>query len=383
MIKDLQIRLKKEFENYLQYWLDHMFRPDQKGIFPEISIDNVPKETADMGSMYLSRAIYGASQACQILRTDRYKPLADITFEMLAEFKNPYGGYFWGRKYNMEWLDDPENVNMAQAFVLYGLAEYARLDKSDEVNQLIDDQVTFIESMLKVNNDPYYLDGFDAQWARGKNMTRAFATHFHVMEALVKVYENKKDKNVKNSIQSLLDIILDRFVDNEKYFCIHRFSEDWQMLPNEYWAGHNAECSWVICHAARAIQDKQLIERTEKLAVLMMDQVIDLATDHANGGYSNVISANGTQEADKFWWPQAEVVLGLLNVYQITSEENYQKLALDQISYIQNNFIDNSGEWFAGVNSKGEPLQGEPKVFFWKSMYHTVRYYDYLFTFFQ
>ena len=85
----------------------------------------------------------------------------------------------------MEWLDDADNVNMAQAFVLYGLAEYARLNDSPEVRKLIDEQVDFIQTTLKDSTDPYYLDGFNEQWARGQNMTRAFATHFHTMEALL------------------------------------------------------------------------------------------------------------------------------------------------------------------------------------------------------
>jgi len=380
MIKDQRIQIRKEFENYLQYWVLYMFRKDQEGIFPEMSIDNVPNETADMGSMYLSRIMYGASLGCQMLKTDQYKPLADMAFDMLTEFKNPLGGYFWGRKYNMEWLEDADNVNMAQAFVLYGLAEYSRLNDSTEINNLIDEQIDFIQATLKDNVDAYYLDGFNEQWARGKNMTRAFATHFHTMEAFVKVYENRKDEKLKSSIQTLLHIILDRFIDKEHYVCIHRFTEDWQMLPNENWAGHNAECSWVICHAAKIINDQKLIEKTEQVAVLMMDEVVRLARDKTNGGYANLISENGVQEENKSWWPQAEVVLGLLNVHRITGEENYQKLAQDQISYIQKYFVNDQGEWKPGVNQKGEPLKGTPQIFFWKSMYHTVRYYDYLLT---
>ena len=380
MIKDQQIQIRKEFENYLQYWVLHMFRKDQEGVFPEMSMDNVPNETADMGSMYLSRIMYGASLGCLKLKTDQYKPLADMAFDMLTEFKNPLGGYFWGRKYNMEWLDDADNVNMAQAFVLYGLAEYARLNDSPEVRKLIDEQVGFIQTTLKDSTDPYYLDGFNEQWARRKNMTRAFATHFHTMEALLKVYENRKEEKIKNSIQSLLHIILDRFIDKEHHFCIHRFTEDWEMLPNENWAGHNAECSWVICHAARIINDQNLIAKTEEVAVLMMNEVVRLARDKTNGGYANLISDNGVQEANKSWWPQAEVVLGLLNVYKITGKENYQRLAKEQIFYIQKYFVHDQGEWKPGVNQKGEPLEGTPQIFFWKSMYHTVRYYDYLLT---
>jgi mannobiose 2-epimerase len=380
MIEDEQFQIRKEFENYLQYWVLNMFAKDQRGIFPEMSMVNIPNETADMGSMYLGRIIYGASRGCLLLKTDQYKPLADLAFEMLIEFKNPLGGYYWGRKYNMEWLHDADNVNMAQAFVLYGLAEYVRLKNTPQVNQMIDEQIDFIGSILKDNSDSYYLDGFNEQWARGKTMTRSFATHFHIMEALVKVYENRKDPKINNSIQTLLHIILDRFIDQNNYFCIHRFTEDWHMLPNENWAGHNAECSWVICHAARVINDKKLIKKTEEIAVLMMNEVVESARDKTNGGYANLISENGVHEQNKSWWPQAEVVLGLLNVYKITGDISYKNLAKNQIVYIQKYFVNDLGEWNTGVNQKGEPLQDTPKIFFWKSMYHTVRYYDFMLT---
>ena len=378
MIKDDPMQLIKEFKSYMQYWLLHMYSESTGGIYPEISQANVPNKTADMGSMYLSRIIYGASRACIQLKTDQFKPLADAAFGMLKDFKNPSGGYFWSRKYNMEWLHDPENVNMAQAFILYGLAEYERLNNSKEISHLLDEQIDFVESVLKDDDNEWYLDGFDEHWIRDKDMTRSFATHFHLMEALVKVYENRRDEKVRNSIRGLLDLILDRFIEKKNYSCIHRFTEDWQMLPNENWAGHNAECSWVICHAAKAIDDTILINRTEEFAVFMMNKVIDSAKDKVNGGYANLVFDNGNIEKEKSWWPQGEVVLGLINVFKITGDDKYQRLALDQIGYIQKNFINDFGEWHTALDEKGMPKQGIPQIFFWKSMYHTVRYYDYL-----
>ena len=101
-----------------------------------------------------------------------------MAFDMLAEFKNPLGGYFWARKYNMEWIHDADNVNMAQAFVFYGLADYAVINDSRMWSKLIDKQMAFIQATLKDDLSPFYLDGFDEQWARGKNMTRSFATPF-------------------------------------------------------------------------------------------------------------------------------------------------------------------------------------------------------------
>ena len=45
---------------------------------------------------------------------------------------------------------------------------------------------------------------------------------------------------------------------------------------------------------------------------------------------------------------------------------------------IQDKFLCPEGEWYTELTNEGTPVKGVPKVFFWKSLYHTVRYYDYL-----
>lgn len=373
-----QNRLKTEFESYMGFWINNMLGHDQKIIFPEMSQDTVPNNLADMGSMYLSRIIYGASRAFQSMHNDSYKVLADTAFGLLSDFKNPSGGYYWARKYNMEWKHDADNVNMAQAFVMYGLAEYSKINSSPAVSELLEEQLGFIQANIKDVSSQFYLDGFDEKWARGVNMTRSFGSHFHIMEALVLVYEQKKTDSLRNSIRDLINIIIDRFIDKKNYSCLHRFTENWELLPDEVWAGHNAECSWVICEAAKTINDVALIKKAEDLAVKMMNQVIETASDKEHGGYFNAIDGSKPLEDVKSWWPQAEVVLGLLNVFTITGEEKYKKLALEQSQYISETFITGKGEWFTEIQKTGAPVKGTPVVFFWKSLYHTVRYYDYV-----
>ena len=371
-------QLKAEFGKYLEFWMHNMLSEDQEAIFPEISQDMVPNKLADMGSMYLSRIIYGASRACHSLDSISYKVLADKAFDMLSEFKNPSGGYYWARKYNMEWKHDADNVNMAQAFVLYGLAAYSTINSSTEVLKLIEEQLSFIQANLKDGSGGFYLDGFDEKWARSEKMTRSFGSHFHIMEAFLMVYEQKKTDSLRNSIRDLINFIIDRFIDKNDFSCQHRFTEEWILLPNEEWAGHNAECSWVICEAAKSIDDAALIETTKNLAVKIMDRVVKNAKDNQHGGYFNAIDGNTPLEELKSWWPQAEVVLGLMNVFSITGDDKYKKLADEQSTFISKQFVTDKGEWFTEIDKKGAPITGTPLVFFWKSLYHTVRYYDYL-----
>ncbi len=378
MLKNKKTPIKQEFINYLDFWMDQMIFGSPEKVFPEISIDNIPNKSGLMGSMYLSRILYGTSKAYKTLKAKKYKELADVAFNGLVDFKNPMGGYYWGRKYNMEWVHDPENINMAQAFVLYGLVEYAHINPSPSLDQLIDDQVKFILSVLSDESKTGFLDGFDEQWQKGSNMTRSFGTHFHILEALVKYEAYRNDKNIQSTIAGLVRIIIDKFIDQKNYDCIHRFGESWQVIPNEIWAGHNAECSWVLCEATEAIKDQALIEETQNLAILMMDRVITFALDRKKGGYFNVLDKDPSSDKTKGWWQQAEVTLGLFNAFAITGQIRYKKLAVEQIAFIQDKFLCPEGEWYTELTNEGTPAKGVPKVFFWKSLYHTVRYYDYL-----
>jgi mannobiose 2-epimerase len=370
--------LVHEFRDYLEFWSKHMIRVEQDKLYPEISIDNVPNSAALRGSMYLARILYGASKACGTMQTKKYLPLADKALRELAEFRNPKGGYYWARTNNKEWVHDAENVCMAQAFVLYGLVEYAFMNPSPEVEELIKEQFNFIQSVLREEGGTAYLDGFDAKWEKSDQMTRSFGTHFHVLEALVKYKQYKEVPGLKETIVKLIRLVIDKFIDPDHFDCIHRFGESWELMPNEIWAGHNAECSWVLCEAALETGHEELIEETRNLAILMMDRVITFGLDKNKGGYFNVLYHEGSRDKSKGWWQQAEAVLGLLNAYEITGQNRYKKLALEQIFFIRDKFICPEGEWYTEVNNDGKPVTGLPKVSFWKSMYHTVRYYDYV-----
>ena len=72
--------IKQEFINYLDFWMDQMIFGRPRKVFPEISIDNIPDKSGLMGSMYLSRILYGASKACGALKTRKYKELYPMGF---------------------------------------------------------------------------------------------------------------------------------------------------------------------------------------------------------------------------------------------------------------------------------------------------------------
>lgn len=366
--------LTKELENLLDFWLNMVLTDDKNDIHNEVSIKGKANTKADTGSMYLARIIYGASIACKTLKTDKYKKLADVAYQSLVtELKNQKGGFYWAKNKNGEIVHDAENINMAQAFVLYGLAEYASLNKHAEI-ELIHQSKFIIETLIDKENSGF-IDGFNANWELTETKTKALGTHVHLLEAFTKQYEYNNNPRLIPVIEYLITIIIDKFFVSKTKEFIHRTEPNWTHLANENWAGHNAEVSWILCKSATIIKSEILIEKCNALAVEIMDKVIETAVDRRLNGVFNVIENNRPTENVKIWWPQAETTIGLLNVYQITQEQNYLNQAKNIGNYISSNFIHESGEWYTELNHDNSPVFSQPLVFFWKSMYHTVRYY--------
>jgi mannobiose 2-epimerase len=327
-----QKKLNYELKNNLSFWLQHSINRGTNDFYSSISVDGTPSTTQPIGSMYLSRILYGTSTASSLLSSKRYMNLAEKSFVQLQEFQNPNGGFYWAKDNSNKFLHDAENINMAQAFILYGLVTYANINPSLELDSFIDNHFNFIKKTLYDSKNGGYIDGFNENWLLVGNSTKALGTHLHLLEAFVKLYEYKKDENIIPLIEELITIISTHFITNDTYDCLHRLTPDWKPLDNEIWAGHNAECSWILCSAANTINNKKLIIQCNKLA--------------------------------------------LLNCFNITKDNKYQSHVKNLMNYISTNFIAPNGEWYTEISNAGKPNSTIPIIHFWKSMYHTIRYYE-------
>lgn len=368
-------QLKNDLQETLNFWLKNIVGKGT-AILPDFSCINEPNAEAELGSMFLSRIVYGASAACKLLGTDAYKAMADTSVDkLLQDFKNPQGGYYWALNAAGKPMHDFDNVNMAQAFVLYGLAEYYSVFSEEKVKVAIEEQVSFLLNTIYDKENGGFFDGFDANWNIAEKKTRFFGTHIHLLEAFTKLYECNASFIDKKYIEELILLIQEKYIDTDNHR-IHQLDFNWQAMPNTVWAGHDAECSWILCYCAKAVKNQVLIETTEALALKMMEKVLENALDSESGGVYNAMLADKPAEKEKSWWPQAEAVLGCVNCYEITKDEKYLQTAFELIDYIKRVFyIEGQGEWYAALSDNGTPDLSIPKVNFWKSLYHNVRYY--------
>jgi cellobiose epimerase len=367
-------RLDKELRNILNFWYKHVYH--DQGIAAEVYNCGTINKGANTGSLFLSKIIYGVSAASVHLSDNQYKPLADKAYSDLStRFKNPKGGYYWAMNNNGKILHDEINVSYSQAFVVYGLIEYYALTASEPVKEALNEQISFIEKVLVNKEDGSFKDGFTQDWRPLANQTKSLGTHLHMLEAYVKRFEVLKDTSCKAKIENLLELILTHFIDDRTFEVFHQFDNNWQALPNENWLGHNMELSWIICKAAREIRNEILFKRCSQVAVELCNQAIEQGFDTQYGGMFNRFDKKELIITDKEWWPQAESVVAFLNAYRITTDKKYLSYAIRLLEYIDNIFSDSiEGEWYDSVTREGSPFLEKPKVHFWKSLFHNVRY---------
>ncbi len=77
--------------------------------------------------------------------------------------------------------------------------------------------------------------------------------------------------------------------------------------------------------------------------------------------------------AEKHSWPQAELMIGYYNAWQLSGNQAYLDIVLKNWSFVKKHIIDHqNGEWFWGINSDYSTMQKD-KAGFWKCPYHNSR----------
>ncbi len=369
-------RLETELKNILDFWMENLVSENYDGIYHECSADGTVNPQANISSLFLGRVIYGASAACRFLNTTDYKALADKAFKQLYEnLKNPVGGFYWSKTPDGQIVHNSKHINMAQAFVLYGLAEYTMLTDNPIVKSELDKQKSFIINTLQDKHNGGFIDGFSVDWKHEQTLTKSLGTNFHILESLVKYFEYSKDNTVISLIQDLVGIIMDKFILKESYNCVEALTSNWEIIPGKSFAGLNAKVIWGLTEISERLEDEILLEKCSKLSQNMMNNLIEFAFDKEHGGVFNEISENTPTEKRKFWWIQAEATIALMKTYYYTQEKTYLNYAIRLIEYIDNTFSDNTiGEWHPEISAENGPNLGTPKIYLWKSIYHNVRY---------
>ena len=135
----------------------------------------------------------------------------------------------------------------------------------------------------------------------------------------------------------------------------------------------NARRSAKVLEAAEALGNEKLIKQIKDLVVKIAQAAAEGLNDDGSMNYEYEPTGRNLIK-QREWWVQAETVIGFFNAWQISGDEKYLTISINNWNLVKNKILDKTnGEWFWGIKEDGQIMEGEDKVGLWKCPYHNSR----------
>lgn len=400
LTKDLQ-SYQKIFENelhnnILSFWLKHSIQKDGGGFYGAVDLKGKPVSGAAKTSVLNARILWTFAEAAKNFNNKEYSEVADIAFGVVNnDFADKeFGGYYMTLDADNQPLDTIKHT-YAQAFVLYALSKYYELKPSAELNQQLKTYFDFLEEKTKDKEFPGYIEAFTREWQpwsenrmADNNEPRSMNTHLHIMEAYAAYYKVSKDDFAGQRLKELLLLFIEKIIRPSGHLGIFydkNFNET-EASKAICSFGHDIEATWLLWEAAEILGDTEVMNKMKPLCIKMLESVDRVGIDKDGGIFLESTRFGSHVRTNKHWWPQAETLVGLINGWEMTSDDKYWDKVKLSWNFIDNCLIDHeNGEWFTKLNRLGVPYIIEPeddpspyyrndwKIDPWKAPYHNGR----------
>jgi cellobiose epimerase len=388
MVQSKLAQLKSEVrdelvDNILPFWMTKMIDSGNGGFYGRIDGKGHVYNDADKGCVLNARILWTFSSAYRILKKPGYLETAERSKDYLLEhfFDSEFGGVFWLLDHKGEMKDGKKQI-YAQAFAIYGLTEYYRITNDKTCLEKAIGLFRLIEKYSYDDKLEGYFEAFSREWGvlddlrlslKDANEKKTMNTHLHILEAYTNLYRIWKDDLLKQQLKRLICVFTDKIVNSQTFNLNMFFDEEWNDKTDIISYGHNIESSWLIYEAAIVLGDEEIIERTKKICLRIAEASREGIMADGSMIYENFFRS-GHVDSDRHWWVQAETVLGFLNAYSLSGQDEYLEISLAAWKFISAHLIDRqNGEWYWSVDKNLQPNLKEDKAGFWKCPYHDSR----------
>jgi mannobiose 2-epimerase len=364
--------------------MDNTIDNQYGGFYGQINYINQVSAEAEKGAVLNTRILWTFSAAYNFTKNEKYLLIANRAFEYIKTFfyDHGHGGLFW----SLNHLGFPVNTRKhiyAQGYGIYGFSEYFKASGDNESLALARELFECIEKYSFDEVHGGYLEALSREWQpmadmrlseKDANYPKSMNTHLHILEPYTNLYRVWPDERLAAQMKKLIRVFLDRIIDGKTAHFNLFFENDWTVRSAIVSYGHDIEGAWLLTEAAEVLGDKALLHEVEKMALRMTDAT--LAEGAAGDGsiYYEKDVLSGHLDTDRYWWPQAETMVGFANAWQINGDEKYLQKSMDTWQFIKSNLIDRKrGEWYWKVDASGKPSETEDKAGFWKCPYHNSR----------
>lgn len=382
-ITRLQEEMEKELlEDILPYWNRYSVDYKHGGFVGQVTSDNKKVDKAEKGGILNARILWTFSSCYNRYGTWEMKSMAQRAYKYLMTnfWDNEYGGIYWMLKADGSPADTRKHI-YAQAFAIYALCEYANTTGEDRALETAHTLFRQIENVSADNEYGGYYEAFSREWEKLEdvrlsekdiNEPKSMNTHLHLLEAYTNLYRHYQSKEIRQRLESLLDVFLDHIIRPDGQSLYTFLDMDWTPKSKEISYGHDIETSWLLTEAVDELPGYKRKEKVEEASLSLATAVLNNGTDE-DGALVNEAGPDGWDDLDKDYWPQAEAIVGFFNVYQKTGKLEFKDAAIKTWGFVKDHLIDKEGgEWWDKVDRTGKPYRIE-KIHAWKGPYHHSR----------
>ena len=326
-LKQLKSELTTELDSILEYWSKFTIDTKNEGFIGQIDHNDQANSQAEKGSVLNARILWTFSSAYKLTKEEEHKRIAKRAFDYIVThfYDTEFGGIFWSLHYDGT-PKDTKNQIYAIAFVIYGMTEYYAISNDEKALKIA---IGLYKKIQEHSYDPInkgYLEAFTREWKniddlrlsdKDANEKKTMNTHLHIVEGYANLYKVWKNETLRKDIIELLEVIDTHFINEETGHLRLFFDENWIEKQDVISYGHDIEAAWLLLQCAEISEDEALIARYKKHAIQLTDATNE-GIDKDGGLWYEFDPKTNELIAEKHWWPQAELMIGFFNAYELT-----------------------------------------------------------------
>ena len=257
-------------ENILSWWMRHAPDRELGGFHGHIDHRNQAVRGAGKGSVLNARILWTFSAAYRMYEEPAYLDNARRAYAYIISYftDKKHGGVYWELEPDGSVRSSRKQI-YAIAFTIYGMVEYHLATGEDQPLKYALGLFRDIEAHAL---DPLYngyTEAMTREWEalddlrlseKDDNESKTMNTHLHILEAYGNLYRVWKDPELKNALENLIRLFLDKFVDRERMQLNLFFDDYWNLKSTLVSYGHDIECSWLLHEAALILGDEELVK---------------------------------------------------------------------------------------------------------------------------
>ena len=372
--------VKQELTGHILPFWNKMKDEENGGFYGYVGNDLQLDKLADKGVILNSRILWFYSSCYAVLGDEKCREMAEHAFEFAKKHCIDYefGGVYWMLDYKGEPADDMKHTYNI-AFAIYALSAFYNATGNKEALELAEKLFDDIESNTL---DEYgYREAFSREWElvsndalseNGLQADKTMNTILHLIEAYTELYKANKSDMVEERLRFLLGQMKDKVYDPETTALKVFFNTKLELIGDIHSYGHDIEATWLMDRACDVLGDEKLIKEFAEMNLKISHNIQNIALD--NGALNNERDKDEINKT-RIWWVQAESIVGFINAYQHSGDEQFLESARTIWEYVKNYVSDKrpGGEWHWDVSYDGKPGSTREIAGPWKCPYHNGR----------